>query len=87
MSQIDRNDLHQLITYMTRLKVDKGGFIVPINKPLTLPSVKLKNTESTLSVYGLIINSTKTSYQKFKSEMAIEEELMKKQLIAEENVI
>ena len=84
MSQIDRNDLHQLITYMTRLKVDKGGFVVPVNKSLKVPTAKLKNTASTLSVYGLRVSPVGTSYHDFKKEMALEEEFLKKQIIADE---
>ena len=70
VSKIDRNDIHQIIAYMSALSVCKGGFIAPLEKKqVELPTSTLRNSSSTLSIYGIEICKTATSYTDFCSKM------------------
>lgn len=70
LSKVGRDDLHQIITYVSNLKATKGGFIVPLaNKRLTVPQAQLKNSPTTLFIFGIEICSTATSYADFCSMM------------------
>ena len=33
VSEVDRNDVHQLISYITALHVENGGFVAPLEQP------------------------------------------------------
>ena len=70
VSDVKPNDIHQLITYMTRLNATKGGFVFPLVKKLsTVPWAKLKNAALTLSIFGIEINSVVESYEEFRKVM------------------
>ncbi len=74
VSEIDRNDIHQVITYMTNLKASKGGFVAPLEqKPTILPSSHLKDSTSTLSIFGIEISKAKSSYADFCESMKTKE--------------
>lgn len=70
VSKVERDDLHQLITYMDNLKASRGGFVVPLEKEQKLiPTSHLKNSTSTLSIYGIDICRNAHSYDEFKTIM------------------
>lgn len=70
VSKIDRDDIHQLITYMTRLKADNGGFIAPLDaKQIKIPTSHVAETQSRISIFGIEISKA-SSYQDFCREMA-----------------
>ena len=70
VSKVDRNDVHQVITYMNNLHVSKGGFVAPLKQKQTkIPSSPLKGSTSTLSIFGIEINKTATSYADFCKKM------------------
>ena len=79
VSQVNRDDIHQLITYIARLKADKGAFVVPLqNKQETIPSAHLKNSTASLFIYGIQIDKVATSYEDFRKNMEIlESEFLK----------
>lgn len=69
VSQVDRDDIHQVITYMQNLKATKGGFIAPLEeKQTTIPCSTLKGTTSTLSIFGLEISKAE-NFKEFCREM------------------
>lgn len=72
VSKVERDDVHQIITYMTNLHATKGGFIVPLEeKQDKTPTARLKNSASTLSIYGIEISKTASSYADFCKRMEI----------------
>lgn len=70
VSMVDRNDIHQLITYMTALKVVRGGFVAPLEqKQSKVPTSHLKGSAATLSIFGIEICKSATSYAEFCEKM------------------
>ena len=70
VSKVERDDIHQLITYMDNLKASRGGFVVPLdNLQKKVPTSHLKNTNATLSIYGISICKDAASYDEFRSSM------------------
>lgn len=70
VSKVDRDDIHQVITYMTNLNSTKGGFIAPLTQKQTMvPTSHLKGTISTLSIFGIEINKTAKTYKDFCDKM------------------
>lgn len=70
VSMVDRNDIHQLITYMTALKVVRGGFVAPLEqKQSKVPTSHLKGSAATLSIFGIEICKSATSYSDFCEKM------------------
>ena len=68
--KIDRDDLYQLITYLTILQASKGGFIAPLNESQTsIPTAVIRNTRSIISIFGIEINKTATAYKNFCNSM------------------
>jgi 5-methylcytosine-specific restriction endonuclease McrBC regulatory subunit McrC len=69
VSQVDNNDIHQIMAYMKRLHVD-GGFIAPLeNKQSKVPQVPLAESTDTISIFGIEINKTASSYVEFCEKM------------------
>ncbi len=76
---LDRNDTHQIITYMYRLKASKGGVVCPYNGDENNVVSKKMHKDSylgTLSLYALAIPSNCSSYKEFVKRIAINEELL-----------
>lgn len=70
VAKVDRDDVHQVIAYMSALHVNKGGFIVPLEKPQeNVPTSHLKGKTSTLSIFGIEISKTTSSYADFCNKM------------------
>ena len=70
VAQVDNADINQVVTYMTTLQVDKGGFIAPLEKPqFKVPTSRLKDKFATLSIFGIEISKTASSYSDFCDQM------------------
>ena len=70
VSMVDKDDIHQVMAYMTTLHVDRGGFIAPLEKKQTkIPTSQLKGRTATLSIFGIEISKTATSYKEFCKKM------------------
>ena len=70
ISQAGRDELHQLITYVTNLNLPKGGFIAPLTeRQQVVPRSKLKYPSATLFILGIEISRTATSYADFCQQM------------------
>lgn len=70
VSKLDRNDVHQVITYMTALKADRGGFVAPLEqKQSKVPTSHLQGSMATLSIFGIEICKSATSYAEFCEKM------------------
>jgi 5-methylcytosine-specific restriction endonuclease McrBC regulatory subunit McrC len=70
VSKVDKNDINQVITYMTTLHVGKGGFVAPLeHKQEKIPTSRLKESSSTLSIYGIEISKMISSYSDFCKQM------------------
>lgn len=70
VSKVDNNDIHQVITYMNSLHVRKGGFVAPLEqKHNQIPTSRLKDSTSTLSIFGIEISKTSSSYVDFCEQM------------------
>ena len=81
VSKIGENDINQVITYMTSLHVNKGGFVAPLeNKQVVIPTSRLKESASTLSIYGIEISKTTSSYINFCEHMKNLEDIFIKSL-------
>ena len=70
VAQVANADINQVVTYMTTLHLDKGGFIAPLEQPqVKVPTSRLKNNLGTLSIYGIEISKTTSSYADFCAQM------------------
>ncbi len=70
VSKVDSNDIHQVITYMNSLRVRKGGFVAPLEqKQNKIPTSRLKDSTSTLSIFGIEISKVASSYAAFCEHM------------------
>ena len=70
VSKVDKDDVHQIMAYMTTLQVNKGGFIAPLeHKQMKIPTSRLKGSTSTLSIFGIEISKTASSYADFCNKM------------------
>lgn len=68
---VGRDDVHQVITYMGNLKATRGGFVSPLDcKQAKVPTSRLRDTQSTLSIFGIEICKTASSYADFCEKMA-----------------
>lgn len=68
--KLDRNDVHQVMAYMTTLKVNRGGFVAPLEqKQSKVPTSHLKGSAATLSIFGIEICKSATSYAEFCEKM------------------
>ena len=70
VAQVANDDINQVVTYMTTLHLNKGGFIAPLEQPqVKVPTSGLKNKLGTLSIFGIEISKTATSYADFCAQM------------------
>ena len=70
VSKLDRNDIHQVVAYMTTLKVNRGGFVAPLEqKQSKVPTSHLQGSMATLSIFGIEICKSATSYAEFGEKM------------------
>ena len=70
VSKLDRNDVHQVMAYMTTLKVNRGVFVAPLEqKQSKVPTSHLKGSAATLSIFGIEICKSATSYAEFCEKM------------------
>ena len=70
VSKLDRNDVHQVMAYMTTLKVNRGGFVAPlVQNQSKVPTSHLKGSAATLSIFGIEICKSATSYAEFCEKM------------------
>ena len=75
VSMVARDDVHQVITYMENLKATRGGFVSPLeSRQQKVPTSHLKNSTSTLSIFGIEISKTAKSYADFCDRMKQNEE-------------
>ena len=66
VAECNRNDIHQLITYIYNLKVKRGGFVSPLeDKQAMVPTSILKDHSAALSIFGIEICKEATSYAGF----------------------
>lgn len=70
VSKVDRDDIHQVITYMYALKSERGGFVVPLeHKRTEVVSSSIVGYDGTLSIFGIEVSRAKTSYSEFCEDM------------------
>lgn len=70
VSKLDHNDIHQVMAYMTTLKVNRGGFVAPlVQNQSKVPTSHLKGSAATLSIFGIEICKSATSYAEFCEKM------------------
>jgi 5-methylcytosine-specific restriction endonuclease McrBC regulatory subunit McrC len=75
VSHVDRNDIHQIMTYMYVLKAMRGGFVAPLSiQPAVPPSSHIQGSDATVSIFGIEISKEPQSYHTFCKEM-LENEL------------
>jgi 5-methylcytosine-specific restriction endonuclease McrBC regulatory subunit McrC len=70
VSKVDRDDVHQVIAYINALHATRGGFVAPLEKKQAkVPTSRLKDSTSTLSIFGIEISKTASSYADFCEKM------------------
>ncbi len=70
VSKVDRDDVHQVIAYINALHATRGGFVAPLEqKQEEVPTSRLKDSVSMLSIYGIEISKTASSYADFCEKM------------------
>ena len=82
VSEVDEDDIHQVMVYMDILKKNKGGFVAPLeHRQEMIPTSRRKDTNSTLSIYGIEISKTASSYVDFCNKMKKNEAIFVKTLM------
>ncbi len=82
VSEVDRDDLHQLITYMYIKQAAHGGLVYPsISSDTALSPAKLCGYGGTISLWGMIIPQSASSWSDFQSSMLHNEETLIKHII------
>ena len=70
VSKVDRDDVHQVIAYINALHATRGGFVAPLEqKQEKVPTSRLKESTSTLSIFGIEISKAASSYADFCEKM------------------
>lgn len=70
VSNVDKDDVHQVIAYMTAMHINKGGFIAPLEqRQAKVPTSHIKGNSSSLSIFGIEISKKASSYGDFCEEM------------------
>ena len=70
VSKVERDDVHQVIAYMKALHVQRGGFIAPLErKQEKVPTSRLKDSNSIMSIFGIEICKEAKSYLEFCEKM------------------
>ena len=70
VAQVASADVNQVVTYMTTLHLNKGGFIAPLEQlQVKVPTSGLKNKLGTLSIFGIEISKTASTYADFCDQM------------------
>lgn len=83
VSKVDRDDIHQVIAYLSALHVNRGGFITPLEMPQTkVPTSRLNGSISTISIFGIEISNTSSSYEEFCRIMEEKERIFVKSLVS-----
>lgn len=81
---LDRNDTHQIIAYMYRLKASKGGVVCPYNGDENRVISKKMHRDSylgTMSLYALAIPQNCSSYEEFTKQISKNEELILSEIL------
>ena len=82
VSEVDRNDLHQLITYLYIKQAAHGGLVYPsISSDTAIHSSTLCGYGGTISLYGMTIPQSVSSWSDFQSSMLHNEETLIKHII------
>lgn len=76
VSQIPRDDIHQVITYMDALKSPRGGYVVPLREPKKPLTAHLRDSSKTLSLFGIPVSNEEVSYTKFTEQMKRNESIL-----------
>lgn len=83
--EINRDDIHQVISYMYRLKGKSGTFIQPRDRVCTRESYELlghgTECDSTLQIYHYPISQITNDYRQFVADMISSENMLKAQLL------
>ena len=70
VSKVGGDDLHQVIAYRSPLNANRGGFVAPLeHKQERIPTSHLKGKDATISIFGIEISKTSTSYADFCDQM------------------
>lgn len=74
VSEVARDDVHQLISYIIALHVEKGGFVAPLQQEQSeIPTSYLKGYTASLSIFGIEIIKDAISYADFCDKMKMTE--------------
>lgn len=70
-SEVGKDDIYQMISYMTILRASKGGFVSPLTeKQIAVPCSIINGTNgSTISIFGIEVSGEEKSFDKFCREM------------------
>lgn len=75
INMVGRDDIHQVITYMANLNAIRGGFVSPLDsKQQKVPTSHLKNSTSTISIFGIEIPQGAISYSDFCAQIEVMEQ-------------
>lgn len=70
VAKLEREDIHQIISYITCLQANIGGFVSPLEqKQSIIPTKKIRGLQATLSIFGIEISKNRNSFASFCKEM------------------
>ena len=84
IGKVNRDDIHQIVTYIVAINGKRGGFIVPLkNEQSFVPTSRLKHLGTPISIFGIEISKASTSYEEFCNEMKVMEKRFVESLMRE----
>jgi 5-methylcytosine-specific restriction endonuclease McrBC regulatory subunit McrC len=82
VAQADRDDIHQIMTYMYVQDATRGGFVVPLSHRQDTPLTShIRGKDATVSIFGIEISQEKHTYSTFCEEMQKNEDVFLNRLI------
>ena len=82
VSEVDRDDLHQLITYMYIKQAAHGGLVYPsISSDTALSPAKLCGYGGIIFLWGMTIPQSASSWKEFKDQMLYNEKTLVKHIV------
>lgn len=82
VAQADRDDIHQIMTYMYVQDATRGGFVVPLSHRQDTPLTShTRGKDATVSIFGIEISQEKHTYSTFCEEMQKNEDVFLNRLI------
>lgn len=84
VSEVDRDDLHQLIAYMYIEQASRGGLVYPcISSDVSTQQASLRGYGGSITLYGMSIPQSNTSWPDFITQIKQSEDILMRQIASQ----